>query len=281
MELILDLRKSVRENLQEKYAILRKLKEKRTGLLKAIEQTKKELAALEKKDRDGKASLAENAALPAAFAKKKAKNYWFSQYLTFITSKGRRVVAGKDAKQNDELYAKHLAKEDLFFHADVYGAPATILKDGQRACEDEKKEAAQWAASYSSAWKRGEIAADVYALKPEQVSKHATGGYVGRGAFVLTGEREWFRQVQLALKIGLYEDEGRKAEDNEIAKMQKKKESNLNILPAIHPAKLKSQVLLMPGDMPKEEAAKIIAGKLGVKMQEVLQVLPAGKFVIK
>ncbi|MCL6089209.1 MAG: NFACT RNA binding domain-containing protein [Candidatus Marsarchaeota archaeon] len=268
MELTLDLRKTVRQSLQERYAALRKLKDKKAGLLTATEETKKEMEELEreKNEKEMKKKEMKTGALSPASAKKtksgKAKTYWYDEYHAFVSSSGRRVVAGKDAKQNDELYAKHLMVGDLFFHADIQGAPTTILKDGQKAGEEEKKEAAQWAASYSSAWKTGAAAVDVYAVTPQQVGKNAVGGYVGRGAFVIEGEREWFRETKLELRIGWMEEK-------------------LSILPAAHPQPLRNSIILTPGPMPKEEAAKLLAGKLGAKMEEVSRLLPSGKFSLR
>ncbi|VVB56789.1 Uncharacterised protein [uncultured archaeon] len=284
MELSLELGKTVRQNLQERYAELRKLKEKKAGLLAAMKETEKELREEEKKKEEKEKNAAgpsDKSASPHASPKsllhappraaqksKKPKSHWYDPYLTFLTSGGRRVVAGRDAKQNDELYAKHLMTGDLFFHADIQGAPATIMKDGQKASEQERKEAAQWAASYSSAWKTGVSAVDVYALKPDQVSKHADGGYVGRGAFVLSGEREWFRKTELKLKVG-WSEEGRMG-GGELAG-----------LPAVHPLALENQIVLSPGPVVKEEAAKKIAGMLSAKADAVSRLLPGGKFVIQ
>ncbi len=262
MELTLDLRKSVRQNLQERYAALRKLKDKKAGLLAATEETKREMESLEKKEGKRKKEKETKPASTASGKKTKSgktKTYWYDEYHAFASSSGRRVVAGKDAKQNDELYAKHLMAGDLFFHADIQGAPATIIKDGQKAGDEEKREAAQWAASYSSAWKTGAAAVDVYAVTPQQVGKNAAGGYVGRGAFVIEGEREWFRETKLELRMGWMEEK-------------------LSILPAAHPQPLQKQILLTPGPMPKEEAAKMLAGRLGAKMEDVSRLLPSGKF---
>lgn len=262
MDIELDPRKSMRANLSDKYAELRKLKEKKAGLLTAISQTKKEMAEIEKKEKTKeKTTSPRTSSLSSKSRALKKKSYWYDPFLTFIGSGGRRVVAGHNAKQNDELYAKHLSPSDLFFHADIQGAPTVILKDGQKAGEEEKKEAAQWAASYSSAWKVGASAVDVFAVPPAQVSKHDGGGYVGPGSFVLTGEREWFRQMPLKLKAGDLDGQ-------------------LAMLPAIHPKILDSSILLSPGPMPKEEAAKLLSAKLGVKVEEIAPLLPGGKFSI-
>ncbi len=261
MAILLDVRKNARAHLQDAFDALKKLKEKRAGLTSALEATKKEMAAaLERKKNEGGASG--SARHPSSKTRGgRTKTPWHSPYHSFITSGGRRVVAGRDAKQNDELVAKHLADGDLFFHADIQGAPTVILKDGQKADGQEKKEAAQFAASYSSAWKVGASAVDVYAVKPSQVSKHAMGGYVGRGAFAIEGEREWFRQTPLALKIRVECD-------------------GLLVLPACHPKKMEKEIRLTIGSLPKEEAARTLSSRLSAKADEIASMLPGGKFSI-
>jgi Predicted RNA-binding protein homologous to eukaryotic snRNP len=111
------------------------------------------------------------------------------------------VVSGKNAKQNDELVSKHLKENDLFFHADIYGASTTILKNSNNANEQDIKEAAQWAACFSSAWKRKMSNIDVFYVNKNQVSKHMDGAYVGRGAFVINGKRNWLKNIRLGLRI--------------------------------------------------------------------------------
>ena len=65
-------------------------------------------------------------------------------------------------------------------------------------------EVAQFAAAYSGAWRAGFASADVYAARPDQVSKTAESGeYLSRGSFVVRGERQWFHDVPLAVTIGL------------------------------------------------------------------------------
>jgi hypothetical protein len=65
-------------------------------------------------------------------------------------------------------------------------------------------EVAQFAASFSGAWRSGHFSADVYAARPAQVSKTPESGeYISRGSFVVRGEREYFRDVPLAVAIGL------------------------------------------------------------------------------
>ena len=279
MEIELDAKKTVRQNLQERYAELRKLKDKKAGLLTAIEETKKEIAAIESKPQTAEANLekkTQQKRKSGAFISAPKKAHWYDHYLTFSTSGGRRVVAGADAAENDELYVKHLGPNDLFFHADIQGAPTVILKGAEGANASEKEQVAQFAAAFSSAWKVGAAAVDVYALPPSGVSKHATGGYVGRGGFALSGEREWFRQTPLLLKVGWLE---RKIED--APGVMPGIERELVVLPARHPQKLEKPVLLSPGPMAKEDALKRLTVLLGAKAERIAPLLPSGRFDVR
>lgn len=267
MEVELDLRKTARANLSEHYAALRTLKDKRAGVLAAIAQTKKEMAQAEGEALAGVAAKSAPASASAhgksaPKSARKSKSKWSDSYLSFTTSGARLVVAGHNAKENDELYAKHLSPGDLFFHADIQGAPTVILKDGQAATDADKRETAQWAASYSSAWKTGVASVDVYALPPDAVSKSLpTGGYAGKGAFFLSGEREWFRATPLGLKIGITGD-------------------RVALLPIVHPSKLERQVLLAPGATDKEATARKLSAHLSAKADDIAPRLPGGKFTL-
>ena len=97
----------------------------------------------------------------------------------------------------------------MFFHAEIQGAPATVLKKGEGASEQDKLEVAQFAASFSSAWKREFSAIDVYAVPRSSVSKSAKSGeYLAKGGFIISGKREWFRSTPLGLFVG-FNSEGK------------------------------------------------------------------------
>ena len=128
------------------------------------------------------------------------KKRWFNRFRWFTTSDGILVLGGKDASQNEELVKKYMEGGDRFVHADVHGASVVIVKGSTTRMD----EVAQFAASYSGAWRSGHATADVYAATPSQVSKTPESGeYVSRGSFVVRGEREYFRDVPLACAIGL------------------------------------------------------------------------------
>ena len=84
------------------------------------------------------------------------------------------MIGGRNAQQNDIAFSRYMEDDDLFFHADIQGASAVILKNGKSASEEELQEAAQFAASFSKAWINGNAAVDVYAVEKKQLSKHAT-----------------------------------------------------------------------------------------------------------
>ena len=128
------------------------------------------------------------------------KKLWYHRFRWFITSDGVVVLGGRDASQNEELVKKYLTGGDLFVHADVHGASVVIVKGKTEKMD----EVAQFAASYSGAWRSGHFSADVYSALPSQVSKTPESGeFVSRGSFIVRGERTWYRNVPLAVGIGL------------------------------------------------------------------------------
>lgn len=242
MKITVDLRKSVHENAAAYFEEAKKWEKKAEGAKKAI-------VAFEQKTIQSKPTQKQ---APA----KKTKAKWFQDYHHATTKNGFLVVAGKNAKQNDELYSKHLKEDDLFFHADVVGAPTTILKSpGKPALKEDQEQAAQIAASYSRAWKQEWHTVDVYAVKTDQVTKYSQGEYVGKGAFIISGKREWFRNTELKLYLSHHD-------------------ANVDVHAVIHTPKPENAVLIQPGRIPKEQAAKTLSKKWRVNEEQLLTVLP-------
>jgi len=252
MKIELDSRKSLNENAARYYELAKKFRAKAEGVRKAIAETEKRIAELEKKIAEHKEAQLAKPAL-----KIRREKQWFEKFHHFTTSDGFLVIAGADAKQNELLVARHLEAGDLFMHADIHGAPATIIKNGQSAPQRSLEEAAQFSASYSSAWKNALGAVDVYAVKPEHVSKHSRGEFVPNGGFVIKGERKWFRNTKLGLRLGV--------RDGIAVAEPESKSSELNIL------------LHAGGTKEKGELAKELAKKLGCEVDELLQLLPSGR----
>ncbi|MCX8197776.1 MAG: NFACT RNA binding domain-containing protein [Candidatus Micrarchaeota archaeon] len=253
MKIVLDIRKSATENAEAYFEASKELASKQERAKAALAESQKEQSLLLSK-------ISENAEKKPALMKRKRE--WYEKYHWFFTSCGKLVLAGRDAKQNDMLVGKVMKEEDLFFHADIQGAPAVVLVGGKAALAQEKAEAAQFAACHSSAWKAGASAVDVYAAQKSQLSKHSHGGFVGKGGFAIFGQREWFRSVGLGLSLGMEKE-------------------RVICVPEASPQAKELPVSISPGSIQKGSAALEIAKILGAKAEEVLLALPSGKFSIR
>ena len=191
----LDIRKTVPQNAQEYYERVKKFSKKNEGALKAIENTRK---AMEKKIE----------AKPAKSRRKlqmSRKKHWYDRFRWFISSDNFLVVGGRDADTNEEIFKKYIEKRDIVFHTQTPGAPLTVVKTtGEEIPESTLREAAQFAVSYSSLWKKGHFSGDCYWVRAEQVTKTPESGeYVRKGAFIIRGERNYFRDVPLGIAVAL------------------------------------------------------------------------------
>ncbi len=186
-EITFDASKTFNKNIQHFYTEIKKIKKKMEGLSKAIDELK----------------LKE----PTPFIKKEKsiQKEWYEKFRWFISSDGFLVVAGKDAKSNEQLIRKYMKPEDLVFHTDITGSPFVLIKNPNNKTIPQStiNETAQFCASYSKAWKIGISAADVYYVKPEQVKKE---GGLPTGSFMIYGKREWIRRIRLELTIGITDD---------------------------------------------------------------------------
>jgi len=171
----------VEQNAERYYAIIKKFRKKKEGALAAMARP------LPKKK-------------PVRQDLAVMKKLWYHRFRWFITSDGVPVLGGRDAGQNEELVKKYMAGGDLFVHADVHGASVVIVKGKTERMD----EVAQFAAVYSGAWRSGHFSADVYSALPAQVSKTPEHGeFITRGSFIVRGERTYYRNVPVAVGIGL------------------------------------------------------------------------------
>ncbi|MEM0438351.1 MAG: NFACT RNA binding domain-containing protein [Candidatus Micrarchaeia archaeon] len=239
MDVELDPKKTVAENAGQYYERAKKAREKAARLRALLEKG----VSIS----DGRES--------GETQKSKAK--WFERFRWFYSSRGFLVVAGKNANQNEALYKRVMGDKDLFLHAEIVGAPFTVIKNGVNADDRTVQEAAQFAGSYSRAWKFGQATVDVYAVRKEQLTKRVSGEYIKKGGVMVLGEREWFRNTKLGLAIGLYN--GRPA-----------------CFPELCAHLLAKPVRIVPGAREKEEIAKIVSEKTGISKDDVIALLPAG-----
>jgi len=194
---------------------------------------------------------------------------WFERFKWFITSSGRLVLAGKDASQNEALVRKYMREFDLFFHADIPGAAAVIIRlagPDDKPSEQDILEAAKYAAANSRAWTLGHTVVDVFYVKGEQVSKQAPAGeYLAKGSFMIYGERNWLRAVPLELAVGIRVDDT---------------ESGTKIIRVISaPPEAAARlceyyVVLRPGRLDKNKCANILRDKFVQYVREKYGVTP-------
>ncbi|ENN96308.1 fibronectin-binding A domain-containing protein [Methanocaldococcus villosus KIN24-T80] len=201
----LDIRKNAFENAEVYYEKAKKLKSKLEGIENAIELTKKKIEDLKKKSEEEIKEIEEK----KMKKKKRKERKWYEKFKWTVIN-GFLVLAGKDAITNEILIKKYTDKDDIVFHADIQGAPFTVIKtEGREVDEDTLLEVAKFSVSHSKAWKLGYGAIDTYWVKPEQISKTPESGeYLKRGAFVIRGKRNYIRSVPLELGIGVIEYDG-------------------------------------------------------------------------
>ncbi len=255
---------SAGKNAENKYRGRNRYLEKIKGIDKAVEITKTKMLKIDKQ-KSKKPDI--------EIQKKEIKNKeWFEKFKWFYTTNNFLVIAGRDAKNNEQLVKKHFSENDLYFHADIHGAPHTVLLNPEKKeiSEIDKEEAANFAAIHSSAWKSQTFSIDVYSVGYGQVSKTAgTGESLGTGAFVIRGKRDYYKKIDLTL--GIYFDN----------KRQKIIASPISVL-----KNQKEITQLLPGSTKKSEVCKIITEKLkkkgiNVSVDDLMSLLPPGDCEIK
>ncbi|MHA2233041.1 MAG: ribosome rescue protein RqcH, partial [Candidatus Hodarchaeales archaeon] len=199
-----DLRESPFEIAERYYSRSKKAERKIPAAENSINDIRLQLVSVEEK----KGSLLADDEIKVL----KRPRKWFEKYHWTHTTNGFLVIAGKDARTNEEIVRKRLNDRDLYFHASIQGAPHTVLlvdsADGEPT-EEDVMDAAMVAGAYSRAWKRGAGAIDVYHVLGEQVSFSAPSGeYVPKGGAIVRGRRIMHSGVLFALGIGVTFSEG-------------------------------------------------------------------------
>lgn len=263
MEVEIDLEKSLEENASDYYARSKKAKKKLEGVRKAIKESERKLRKFEEKD----FTLQEKAKVV-----KKRKRRGYEKFHWFKSSGGYLVISGKDAQSNEAVVKKHMLPSDIYFHADIHGAAHTIVKSKNNSAPQQTlKEAAEFAAVFSKAWREKHAAADIYSVKPEQVSKKAPSGEaLGTGAFMIYGKRNWYKKTKLNFAVGLtFDDKTPTVISGPLSAVK---------------TNTKNFVEIKQGELSKGQAAKQIKKILEKKskeevsldLDEIISVLPAG-----
>ena len=286
--------KTVHQNAQRYFEEARVQKNKAKGAQSALDETEESRNRVEKR-------VAKEAASGKLRAAKRARRFWFEKYRWAVVSGGHLLIGGKDAKGNDVLVRKHLSPKDLYFHADLHGAPSCSLKlkdglveskspqgivpdgvsslqisqmlgeemeDARELDDSVLSEAAQVAVCWSRAWGSGGAAATAFHVRSSQVSKTTeTGESLSKGSFVVRGERNWHRDLPLELAIGL-------AVVNGVP-------MPISGVPETISSICDRWAKVVPGREKKESIANKISKSTGLAQEDVLSCLPPGGCVLE
>ncbi|MDI9643984.1 MAG: ribosome rescue protein RqcH [Candidatus Verstraetearchaeota archaeon] len=191
----IDFKMSAARNAERYFSEAKEAAKKLEGLKNALKETELKI----EEARRGLSRIEEPKLL------RSMKKDWYEKFRWMRSSDGFLLLGGKDASQNEVLVKRHLGSRDLFVHADLPGGSVVIVKsEGREIPERTKEEAVAFAVAYSRAWKAGIGVADGYWVPQEQVSKSPPSGeYLGKGAFMVYGERNYVRNVPLRLHLGV------------------------------------------------------------------------------
>ncbi len=218
----------VEQNADRLYTEAKRVEEKKEGALAAIEDTREDLEDAKRRRDEWEATDSEDASeggedetddetqrdwLAEPSIPIRENEPWFDRFRWFHTSDDYLVIGGRNADQNEELVKKYLEPGDTVLHTQAHGGPVTVLKatDPSEASSSDIElpdssieEAAQFAVSYSSVWKDGRYAGDVYAVDADQVTKTPESGeYLEKGGFAIRGDRTYYRDTPVGAAVGI------------------------------------------------------------------------------
>ncbi len=245
MKVELDLQRSAGENANIFFEEAKKLERKAEKAEEAAEELEKEIKEFEAEgDEEEKKTVLK-------------ERKWFEKFRWFKSSGGKLIIGGRDATTNEIVVKKHTTPDHFVFHADVSGSPFFVAPPD--ASEQELREAAIATVSYSRAWKKGIGEMEAYYVKASQVTKETKAGeYIGKGSFMVYGEREYLT-VPLRIAVGFTE----RVIGGPLSAVS---------------AQTDSYVVLRPGYTKSSSIAKTIKKRLKIdaSLDEVIRFLPPG-----
>ncbi len=256
----IDPKKSLEENASLFFEKAKRFKVKAERAKDALIDIEKKKREIEKKIEKIKKSEEKEIEKIMEKREKRLKKKWFHGYRWFITSNGFLVVAGKDASSNESLIKKHLDSNDLVLHCELIGSPFVVIKNGKTASDMDIRETADFAVTFSRAWKEGIYSYKVAIINPDQLSKTPNSGeYLSKGAFIIRGKTRSI-DGNLNLCLGVKDKEVMSGPRSAIEKHCEK------------------YVCLIPGKIDKSIIARQLRKKLNVAIEDILRALPAGGF---
>ena len=258
----IDSKIPIPENAEMYYEKAKKAKRKIEGALIAIENTEKQLKKME----DKRDIAMDNIMVPQKRVKKELT--WYEKLRWFVTSDNFLVIGGRDANTNEAVVKKYLDNNDIYLHSDIHGASSVVIKtEGNKVNDNTLKESAIFAASFSSAWSKKYGTQDVYWVNPDQVSKTPESGeFVAKGSFIIRGNRNHIRGLNLKIAVGIVDYEGKRIMAGPVDAVSSHTDN---------------YVIIKPGYTKKEAIAKKILHKINeaniISLDDVVRVLPSGK----
>lgn len=267
----LNLKKNAQQNAAEYYEMAKRAEDKIGGIERAIEQIIAKIEAAKDEARKKMESLSK-------MKPPRRKREWYEKFRWFFSSDGFLVIGGRDSSTNETIIRKYMDDHDVVLHADFPGSPFVIIKTcGKEPTEKTIFEAAQFAASYSRAWREQIGAIDVYWVKPNQISKTPPSGeYLPKGAFMIYGAKNYIRRVPLGLAIGIKMDEDApKVIGGPFEAVAKQTNLYVKIIPGSEPSgKLAKNIRETLANMaPPEDREEI----LRIPLEEIQAFIPLGR----
>lgn len=212
---------------------------------------------------------------------------WYEKYRWFLTTDDMLAIGGRDSSSNSVLVRKHLTENDYVFHAEVHGSPFFILKNANnKSVEDISQsilQVSQATISFSRSWKDNLSSADAYWVYPYQVKKGApTGQYLPKGAFIIEGKRNFVKNLEIKLAIGLsFTDERPLLIVGPPTPISKRSVCLRKIIPSgfdVVKASKKIKSDFVEYSMKNEFPDGIINHLKNLSIDEIVRILPVGQF---
>jgi hypothetical protein len=132
--------------------------------------------------------------------------------------------------------------------------------------EQAQREAGEFAASFSRAWRENLGTADVYWVKVDQLSKSGPSGEsVPHGAFFVVGKRNWSRNTPLRVAIGIIVGEETSFVGGPVDAVKKRSDK---------------YVVIVPGDMKRNAIAHKLSKVFDVPADQIEKVFPPGDVTV-
>ncbi|TFG28733.1 DUF814 domain-containing protein [Candidatus Thorarchaeota archaeon] len=265
----LDIRLTAQDNASLAYDQAKKAEAKVKGALMQIEKTKAKLEKLE-------VDLSEPDVKKAPV--KIRKKRWFEKFRWFESSEGFLVIAGRDAKSNEDVAKRQMTANDIFLHASIHGAPYTLIKVPEVAPGTQTLvEAAEFAVTFSRAWQDGLTNGDAFWVNPEQVSfTPPSGEYLPAGSVMLYGTKNYIRRVPVELAVGVVlEEEYAIPISGPPSAIESQTEYSVRVIPGERKkGQLVKDILHHLKELVPEDQVHLITQ---IPQEDMMRVLPAGE----